>query len=265
MQKRGHKLKQLAKAQQAKAQQAKAQQAKAQPNPVGDNNYPYYKYIKTPSQIGMSSKGDMKTLGKDMDGLINYVQILVSGKSKASTTGQALGNKYFLKTDATCIDNATKKNVDRYIYVNNVPSGNIPFISSGMGVNFSEFKGLIPGTLSNLNAFNPMALAQTVMAGSNPTCTNLTMETIDIYNKKSKESHFVTLVDVQNMDPCSFPKKTNPITKSRCKETFENMNNEMYYKIPDDILSQLYFTSLGALAIYILYCIMVKNGMLPKR
>ena len=45
-------------------------------------DYPYFKYIKTPKQIGMSDKGDLKTLGKDIDGLISYVEVLVSGKSK---------------------------------------------------------------------------------------------------------------------------------------------------------------------------------------
>ena len=123
-------------------------------------DYPYYKYIKSPSDIGMSSKGDLKTLGKDVDGLISYVELLVSGGGKASATGKPLGNKFFLKTGGKCIDKQSNQEVDRYIYIDNVPSGNIPFISSGMGVNFSEFKGLIPGTISNLNAFNPMELFQ---------------------------------------------------------------------------------------------------------
>ena len=103
-------------------------------------DYPYYKYIKTPSEIGMSSKGSLPVLGKNIDGLIAYVELLVSGKSKASATGKPLGNKFFLKTGGKCTDIKTKQEVDRYIYINNVPQGNVPFISSGLGVNFSEFK-----------------------------------------------------------------------------------------------------------------------------
>ena len=86
--------------------------------------------------------------------------MLVSGGGKASATGQPLGNKFFLKTGGKCTDKSTGQDVDRYIYINNVPVGNIPFISSGAGVNFSEFKGLIPGTISNLNAFNPIKVRQ---------------------------------------------------------------------------------------------------------
>jgi len=229
-------------------------------------DYPYYKYINTPSEIGMSSKGDLKTLGKDVDGLVSYVELLVSGGGKASATGKPLGNKFFLKSGGKCTDTKTEQEVDRYIYINNVPSGNIPFISSGMGVNFSEFKGLIPGTISNLNAFNPMEMFQSFLAGSKPECQELTMETIDIYNNKSTESHFVTLVDIQNMDPCIFPNKKNPINGQKCTETFTNLTEPCYtsYKIPNEPISKVYFASLGILGIYILYRIMEKNGMIPK-
>jgi hypothetical protein len=64
---------------------------------LGDS-YPYYKYVLTPSELGMSDKGNLKTLGKDVDGLISYTALLVEGNSKASATGKPLGNKFFLKT-----------------------------------------------------------------------------------------------------------------------------------------------------------------------
>jgi hypothetical protein len=216
----------------------------------------------------MSGKGSLSQLGKDIDGLVSYVELLVSGGGKASATGKPLGNKFFLKTGGKCTDKATSQEVDRYIYINNVPAGNIPFISSGAGVNFSEFKGLIPGTISNLNAFNPMEMFQAFLSGSKPDCQELTMETIDIYNNKSTESHFVTLIDIQNMDPCIFKDKKNPVNGEQCKETFTNLNSEPQcytcYKIPNDPISQVYFASLGALGLYVLYKIMLKNSMVPN-
>jgi len=227
-------------------------------------DYPYYKYIKTPSEMGMTDKGSLSSLGKDIDGLKSYVELLVSGSGNASATGQPLGNKFFLNTNSKCSDKTTGQDVDRYIYINNVPAGNIPIISSGIGVNFSEFKGLIPGTISNLNAFNPMEMFQAFLSGSKPECQEIKMETIDIYNNKSTESHFVTTIDIQNMDPCIFQDKTNPITNNQCRETFSNLSNIKTFKIPDDSTSQLYFASLGFLGIYILYKIMLKNDMIPK-
>ena len=237
-------------------------------------DYPYYKYIKEPSAIGMSDKGTLKQMGKNIDGLIGYVELLVTGKSKASATGQPLGNKFFLKTGGKCLDKSTDPEgveVDRYIYINNVPLGNVPFISSGAGVNFSEFRGLIPGTISNLNAFNPIGLMQSFLAGSNPDCDEITMETIDTYNNKSTESHFVTAVDAKRMDPCAFPNKINTVTNVKCRETFSNMKNQLnnyecvdyHFKVPDDPIAQAYFASIGALGIYIMYRLMVKMDLAP--
>lgn len=223
-------------------------------------DYPYYKYIKNPSQLGMSGAGSLSQLGKDIDGLVNYVELLVSGSGKASATGKPLGNKFFLQTGGKCTDvSSGDTNKDRFIYIDNVPAGNIPFISSGMGVNFSEFKGLIPGTISNLNAFNPMELFQSFLSGSKPNCQELTMETIDVNNIHSTESHFVTLVDIQNMDPCTFPNRVNPVTGAQCTETFAN-----YHTTPPnpDAVSCMYLASAGLLGTFLLYLVMKKQKMI---
>jgi len=236
--------------------------------------YPYYKNIKTPSEIGMSDKGTIQQMSKDINGLIQYVELLVSGKSKASATGQPLGNKFFLQTGAKCLavdscsdknDTSTCKQEDRYIYIDNVPEGNIPFISSGMGVNFTEFKGLIPGAMSNLNALNPFGLMRAFLSGSTPPCQKITMQTITTDNVKSSESHYVTLADITCMDPCSFPDKKNPVSGLKCRETFQGMNGSTFQNmneivIPDDPLAQIYFASLGVLGLFILYRLMEKSN-----
>ena len=64
--------------------------------------YPYYKNIKSPSQLGMGDKGTIQQMTKDIDGLVQYVELLVTGKSEASATGGPLGNKFFLQTGAKC-------------------------------------------------------------------------------------------------------------------------------------------------------------------
>jgi hypothetical protein len=221
--------------------------------------YPYYKNINTPSQIGMSDQGSLSTLGNDINGLISYVEVLVTGNSKASSTGGPLGNKFFLQTGAKCKDTASGNLVDRYIYVNNVPEGNIPFISQGLGVDFSEFKGLIPGAMGNLNALNPFSIMQSFLSGSNPPCQELTMQTIDNNNNSSSETHYVTLTDIQNMDPCSFSNGVNPSSGKKCNETFQMMQNHEYL-LPEDPLAQLYFLCLAGLGIYILCRFMEKSN-----
>lgn len=229
--------------------------------------YPYYKNIKAPSDIGMSDKGTIQQMAKNVEGLIEYVELLVTGDSKASATGKPLGNKFFLKTGGKCAaidscsdpnDASTCEQVDRYIYVDNVPEGNIPFISSGLGVNFSEFKGLIPGAMGNLNVLNPFAILRAFLSGSTPPCQTVTMQTISVDNVRSTETHYVTLADITNMDPCIFPNKKNPVNGNNCRETFTT-NGEPEILMPDDPLAQLYFASLGVVGLYILYRIMEKS------
>lgn len=231
--------------------------------------YPYYKNIKMPNEIGMSEKGTIKQMGKNIDGLIQYVELLVTGNSKASATGKPLGNKFFLQTGAKCVatdkctdenDISTCEKVDRFIYVNNVPQGNIPFISGGLGVNFSSFKGLIPGAMGNMNVLNPFAIMGAFLSGSNPPCQEITLETIDTNNNRSSETNYVSLVDLKNMDPCSFSDKKNPITGNNCKETFKTgVANDASPVLSEDPMDQLYFASLAGVGIYILYRLMEKS------
>lgn len=229
--------------------------------------YNYASQIKMPSDIGMSSKGDLSTLAKDITGLIEYVKALVSGGSKATKTSY-LGDKFFLKTGGTCKATDTGESVDRYIYINNVPEGNIPFISSAMNVDFKEFRGLIPGTMSQLNNFNPFTIMQAFMMGSNPDCQKITLQTIDVNNNKNTETQYVTTIDLQNMDPCDFIDKRNPITNLKCNESFKTMKSSiknsknkhsyLIYNDEDDILNKIYYISLGFFLIYIIYKISKK-------
>jgi hypothetical protein len=232
-------------------------------------DYPYQNNIRSPSQIGMNDKGTIPQLGRNINGFIEYTKLLVTGSSRASATGKPLGNKYFLKTGATCqakdtcaADGTGCKETDRYIYINNVPAGNIPLISSGMGVNFTDFRGLIPGAMEQLNVLNPMAIFRAFKDGATPPCQMITMETIDNNNNRSQEAHYVTLADIQSMDPCWFTKNggINPITGAKCKQAFQNkVADDAEVIMSNDPVDQLYFAGLACIGIYIFYRIMQKS------
>jgi len=220
-------------------------------------DYPYYKFIKAPGEMGMGSGGSLKTLKNDIVGLVGYVQLLVSGGGSASKVSGPLGNKFFLQTGAKCTDTETSKSVDRTIYINHQPDGSIPFISSGMGVNFTEFEGLVPGTLSNLSNINPFSIFQSFMSGSNPDCQAITMETIDANNNASQDTQYVTTVDINSMNPCWFPKKSgsrkNPVSGVKCSESFANLRPKVdYSKMPDNTFVKVYYSILGLLGLYLL-------------
>jgi hypothetical protein len=217
-------------------------------------NYNYPDQIKSPSEMGMSSNGSWGALTKDISGLIGYVQVLVTGQSKASKTGKPLGTKFFLKTGAKCKDKKSGELVQRYVYLDNVPDGTIPFISSGLGVNFTTFRGLIPGIMSNIGKVNPFQILQSFVMGSNPECQEITLQTIDSKNNVSTETQFVATLDIESMNACSFPDKKNPLTGVKCKEAFSNMNVSEFKssKMPEELIAKVYFSALGVFGFYIL-------------
>jgi hypothetical protein len=221
-------------------------------------DYKYFKYVKSPEEMGMSSDGSLGTLASDIGGLIGYVELLAVGGGKASKVAGPLGNKFFLTTGAKCVDVDSGNQVTRSIYINNVPDGSIPFITSALdGQKMTEFEGLIPGTMSNLAHINPMQIFQAFMSGSNPNCQAVEMETIDVNNIKSNKTAFVTIDDINSMDKDWFPNGTKPTIRTPPqKEKFTTLGSASsasidYSKIPDDIFVKLYFSALGLLGIYI--------------
>jgi len=243
-------------------------------------DYKYYEKINSPSEMGMSSDGSISAITKDISGLIGYVTLLSAGGGRASKTSGPLGNKFFLETGAKCQDKATGQNVTRSIYINNVPDGSIPFISSGLGgTNFSSFKGLIPGTLSNLSQINPMQIFGAFMSGVNPECQAITMETVDVNNIKSDQTAYVTTNDIGAMNACWFKDKKNPATNSSCRETFTTMGDSQEYRdyvreykkkhhinmpldynvIPNDMYVKLYYSSLMCIMLYIIYKLSLRH------
>lgn len=215
-------------------------------------NYEYWKQINSPSEMGMSGNGDLQTLANDIGGLVNYVELLVTGQGTASKTGGPLGNKFFLKTGGKCNSNPSGDAIlqDRFIYINHVPDGNIPFVSSAMGTNFTEFEGLIPGTMSNLNTLNPFGIMQAFMAGTNPPCQEITLQTIDHDNNSGTQTQYVTTVDIKNQNLVSL------------QQGFANINESddgTMISLPDDIIMQGYLACLGVVGLYVLYYLMIKR------
>jgi len=221
--------------------------------------YPYSKNIRAPKSLYMGTDGSLPQLGRNLDGLVDYVEVLITGKG-ASATGRPLGNKYFMKTGAKCKDVKTKKDVPRYLYINNVPEGGIPMMPSVMGIEMKSFRGLIPGAISNMEALNPMAIMSAFTTGSNPACQAITMETIDVNNRIGSDTQFVANADIKDINPCSWGSRgTNPVTGSKCSDGFTNNTRQSSAALPRDVMAQLYFVCLGLIIIYMMYCLMVRG------
>lgn len=72
-------------------------------------SYDYWKSIKQPKAMGMSPGFSLSALATNVDGLLSYVEVLISGTGNASVTGKPLGNKFFLKTMGKCSETTAEK------------------------------------------------------------------------------------------------------------------------------------------------------------
>jgi len=233
--------------------------------------------------MGMSPGFSLDALATNVDGLLSYVEVLISGSGNASVTGKPLGNKFFLPTSGQCsettaekwkkerdedaawekeyeevenkegakqitADQATKlknalneqkkqrdekragdkKKVQRWIYVNNIPDGTIPFIASGSdGRTFDDLRGLIPGALGNLGALNPVQLFKGFTAGTYPDCAEVTLTTVNNDNVRSSVRRHIALIEMVEMNPCWFPGGYNPASGKRCPKANRDGFNDM--------------------------------------
>ena len=165
-------------------------------------DYNYKDHINSPQEMGMSSDGTMSAIASNVGGLISYVELLVAGGGKATKGGDGgpLGDKFFLKTGGQCTDIITDRKVDRYIYIDNVPDGSIPFITSGInGVKLDSMKGLVPGVLTNMSRIEPTKIFGAFMMGAEPKCIEVTKKTIDENGRHDSESHHLIKPDIAAM------------------------------------------------------------------
>ena len=232
-------------------------------------NYIYSKWIKSPSEMGMSGGASLDDLANNVSGLVNYMTILTEGGGPAlKTGGQNLGDRYFLSTGGKCQD-SQGNSVTRSIYIDNVPDGNSPALKK-LGMADSAFNGLIPGLLNDVMQLNPVQMFGAFAKGSSPSCTNIHMKTIDVNNKDGTGSGFVVDSEVKTMNPCSFVSGKNPVSEDVCetKESFVNAN--MKIGKTQDLavssfskrrpLADLYTAAVSGLFVYLIYKMLYRSN-----
>jgi len=221
---------------------------------VDNSLYIYGDNIKDPKKINITKNGSWDSLKKNISGLNSYVDLLVSGNSKAAVGSKPLGNKFFVNTEYKCASTDGSEQ-ERYLYIDNVPKG--------------SFKGLIPGALEKITDLDISELTNVFSdtSGDLPECQEITMETRDQAHNIVNKSHYVATQDIEGISPCSFGNRVNPITGDSC-ETFSNLHNKPsqldqpsypYNNIPDQPLIKLYFGMIGLSGLYIIYCVLRKK------
>jgi len=127
-------------------------------------SYSYVDNIQSPSALGVGSDGSFSQIGTNIEGIGTYIKYLISGP--------ALGNRFFIKTGGTCKapDGSSQS---RSNYVNNVTDAAEALPESmrrDLGGLASDFNGLVPGMIQDVEGLNPVSLFNSLSADSVPTC-----------------------------------------------------------------------------------------------
>lgn len=244
-------------------------------------SYDYAGHIKSPSELDMRSDGNFGAIADNVGGLLAYVDVLVGGHGDlacgtknldGSDYCSPLGNQFFLDTPVKCKDVATKRKVTRSIYINNIPDGSIPLITDMTGVSFDDFKGIMPGIMSNIAQIKPMQILNAFVSGPSAACQKITMPTMDANNVAGVDHRYVTNIDISNMPKSWFNNGVPPKSSYNLKEGFSNNDDIQdvtssslpytkvdYSKMPNDIVIRFYYSTLGLLGLYILLRLMLRK------
>ena len=221
--------------------------------------YKYWKDIKNNDELGMSDEGSITALENDINGIIGYIKLLTSGGGIASKVDGPLGERYFQKTMGTCVDSITGETVPRYIYVDYIPDGSIPFISSSKnGPKMTAFEGLIPGALTNIAHISAENMIEDLTQGPNPKCKEACL-LVGSSTSKKYECNYLTLSDIDSINTSLFQKNTDG-SGNDSKEGFSKIENSVLdilnflnLKNIDSFLFKTYFSLLGVFGLYLLF------------
>ena len=195
-------------------------QVAAGPAAVGKSvmgpSYSYADNIRGPAAMGVGSRGTIGQLGTNSGAIFDYVKYMVSGP--------ALGNRYFVNTGGSCM--APDKSIQsRYNYINNISNGEnlVPAsMRRDLGSVASNFNGLIPGMLQDVQGLNPVYLFSSLAADSTPMCDCYTCPT-----SGGEQSRFLTVSLSPDFDSARCVK----VDPSKCIATREGFGVNTSYAI----------------------------------
>jgi hypothetical protein len=194
------------------------------PNKADTYMYDYAKQIRPPHDVGITDKGTWDQVGKNIQGLESYFQVLSKGGGKASKVAASarnggMGNRYFVPAMGNCSNEKP-----RYIYMDHVPTKR-----SAQSFIFSEEVGFIPGLTNNvLQAMDPDNIVNAV-SGEAPECVEVELTQVNSIGQPiGAEKRWVSESDARDIDACWFSSGTNKYADDKhktCKDSFANISD----------------------------------------
>jgi hypothetical protein len=209
----------------------------------------------------MGEQGDK--IIANLEGTVSYGNALLfestpSDPNRVIKNTGPLGNKYFINSGIDC-KTPEGKDATKYIFVNNQPSGNLPFLDKLVGEGGMP-RGLIPGLMSNVARLNPIKLLSALKPeiGDAAECKERTVKEI---RQRDNGTHRTDMVKVYMTDGDYNEALADGL------ETFSSIYgdnddprpDDNYSKMPDDTLIQIYLSTLTITGMYILLKFMNKR------
>ncbi len=170
--------------------------------------YSYADNIPSSGSLGVGSAGTFSQLGTNADAIGTYIKTMITGDPP-------LGNKYFVNTGGVCTaPNGSTQ--ERFSYINNMATGAdlVPKSMSELG---SDFNGLIPGIIGDIEGLNPVHLFTALTADSSPLCQCYQCDVTSGSNAK-----FVTKSLSPDIDDTNCKVVDISLCIPKTKESFEN-------------------------------------------
>ena len=217
------------------------------------NSYDYGSRVASTRQMGVSSRGNMGALKRDIAAVMRYTDFLIDGAS-AKKKSDPLGNRYFAKTPAKCVPVGLEKAgkdgtpilTDRHIYIDNVPS--VPGL-----------KGFIPGMIENSTKINAFGILSAFDPTSKtyPSCVKCPYKVCKV--TEGDRNKFITVSDFESirgkkMSKSEINKMATQSEKS-IKEKFDNL----MHKVNNNKISVIHNSMVSVLFLYILFKYMNKH------
>jgi hypothetical protein len=172
-------------------------------------SYSYADSITGPTSLGVGSSGSFGQLGTNANAIAYYTEALITGNPP-------LGNQYFVNTGGMCTA-PTGALQPRYNYINNMSTGAgaLPAAISELG---SDFNGLIPGVVDDIEGLNPLHLFSALVADANPPCVCMSCPVSGLGN----QSKFVTT----SLSPDLPESQCTQVDPSQCASAPESFTNK---------------------------------------
>jgi hypothetical protein len=194
-------------------------------------SYSYADSITGPTSLGVGSNGSFGQLSTNANAIAYYTEALITGNPP-------LGNQFFVNTGGMCTaPNGSLQ--PRYNYINNMSTGAgaLPAAISELG---SDFNGLIPGVVDDIEGLNPLHLFSALVADANPPCVCMSCPT-----SAGTVAKFLSA----SLSPDVSTSQCQQVDPSQCASGAESFSNkqEIVSAIPTIIagLGVLYFVFSG--------------------